>query len=354
MTNKQLKKFFWQIGLYGCVLIYLACDLFVFNGPLAKSISARDPRSAEAIALAKAGGVVARVFNHSITRSQVERAARERLWRLGQIYEQLPANQQVLVRYAALDDLIDHELLRVKAMVHTEKLIVDPEEVDARVERFRRRFPSDETLTTGMRSQGIKDMQELRERIAAQMQQEAYIRLRINPQTKVTEQEAREWFEQNREAIANPEHRRLRHIFVPSLSMEKQIAMSQLANAKTALESGEVDFASLAREISQDPASRHEGGELGWVHRERLPEDFADAVWALPLKTPTIIESKIGWHLVEVLEHQALEGRRFDQAKEEIIAAIRSVKRREAIKQYRKDLREWEKHRVIIYHDMMK
>lgn len=354
MTNKQLKKFFWQIGLYACVLIYLACDLFVFNGPLAKSISARDPRSAEAIALAKAGGVVARVFNHSITRSQVERAARERLWRLGQTYEQLPANQQVLVRYAALDDLIDHELLRVKAMVHTEKLIFDSEEVDARVERFRRRFPSDETLTAGMRSQGIKDMQELRERIAAQMQQEAYIRLRVDPKTQVTEQEAREWFEQNREAIANPEHRRLRHIFLPSLSMEKQIAMTQLANAKTALGSGEADFASLAREISQDPASKHEGGELGWVHRKRLPVDFAAAVWALPLNTPTIVESKIGWHLVEVLEHQASRERSFEEARQEIIAAIRSVKRREAIKQYRKDLREWEKHRVTIYHDMMK
>ena len=58
--------------------------------------------------------------------------------------------------------------------------------------------------------------------------------------------------------------------------------------------------------------------------------------------------------MVEVLEHQAARKRSFDEARDEIIAAIRSVKRREAIKDYRKALREWEKHRVMIYHDMMK
>ena len=81
MTNKQLKKFLWQFGIYGGVLIYLSLDLFVFKGPLAKRIAAKDPQSAEAIAKAKAGGVVSQVFNHYTTRSQVERAARERLRR---------------------------------------------------------------------------------------------------------------------------------------------------------------------------------------------------------------------------------------------------------------------------------
>ena len=354
MTNKQIKKFFWQIGLYGGVIGYLSLDLFVFNGPLAKKIAAKDPRSAEAIAIAKAGGLVAQVFNHPITRSQVERAARERMWRLGKDYESLPENQQLLIRYAALDDLIDHELLRVKAMVNAEKLILDSEHIDARVERFKRRFSGEQALHKAMKSQGIKDEQELRDRIAAQMQQEAYIELRIQPLSEVTEEEASEWFANNQSALANPEHRKLRHIFLPSLGMEKEKALAQLQSAAARLAAGDVDFATLAKELSQDPATKRDGGELGWVTRDRLAEDFAAAVWELPLNKPTLIETKIGWHLVELLGRQASQARNFEEAKEEIMAAIRSIKRSEAIKKYRKTLREWEKHRVTIYHQMMK
>ena len=354
MTNKQLKKFIWQFGVYGGVLIYLSLDLFVFEGPLAQRIAAKNPLSAEAIAKAKANGVVAQVFNHPITRSQVERAAHERLWRLGQDYADLSQEKQQLARYAALDDLIDHELLRVKAMAHTEKLILDPADLDARVERFKKRFSSEKAMTTAMQSQGIRDLQDLRNRIAAQMQQEAYIELRIGPLSMVTEEEAKEWHDENQRALANPELRLIRHLFLSSLSVEKDFALQQLEAAKASLASGECDFATLAKEISHDPATKYQGGELGWVCRDRLPTDFAEAVWNLPTHAPTLIESSIGYHLVEIMSQQSTQARSFPDTREEIINALRSVKRREAIKEYREALRKFEGHRVTVYHDMMK
>ncbi|MGA0899929.1 MAG: peptidylprolyl isomerase [Luteolibacter sp.] len=354
MTNKQLKKFLWQFGVYGAVLTYLGLDLFVFNGPLSKRISAKDPQSAEAIARAKANGVVAQVFNHPITRSQVLRAAHERVWRMGQNYDDMTTSQQQLVRYAALDELIDHELLRVKAMAHTEKLIINSKELESRVERFKRRFSGDKALLTAMKSQGIEGMQDLRDRIAAQMQQEAYIELRIAPLSEVSEEEARNWFEQNKKQLANPEHRHLRHLFIPSLEVQEAAARQQLEAAKAALNSGDSDFATLAKQISRDSATKHNGGDLGWVVRERLPADFAKAVWDLPAYQPTLIESSIGWHLVEVLGQQPAKQRIFEEAREEIIAAIKSIKRREATKKYREALRQFEGHRVTVYHDMMR
>ena len=56
MTNKQLKKTFWQLGIYGLVLGYIACDLFVFEGPIAQKLDSKDPLSAKNIAeIARAG-----------------------------------------------------------------------------------------------------------------------------------------------------------------------------------------------------------------------------------------------------------------------------------------------------------
>lgn len=349
----KVRKSLWQIGIYGGVLMYIIADLFVFHGPIARKIEAGDPFSAESITAAKDQGVVARVFNHSITRNQVERAARARLWRVGQNYSQLPAVKQRLARYAALDELIDHELLRVKAMAHAKTLIIDEAALEARFQRFTRRFPSETERIRAMKAQGIANDQQLRERIAAQMQREAYVELKVGPLAEVPEEEARAWFAENRDALNHPAQIKARHLFLPSLDVEESAARRQLATAKAAIDSGEAQWQELARELSMDPASKEQGGELGWLSRDKLPADFAAAVFELPLNQPSLIDTSIGWHLVEVTERQAASERNFEEARAEIIAALQAVKRRQAVQDFRKALRQYEGHRVLILHDMM-
>ena len=77
---------------------------------------------------------------------------------------------------------------------------------------------------------------------------------------------------------------------------------ANLADARGKLERGEASFADLAAALSDDPASKTKGGELGWMHAGRLAPDFAAQVLTLPEGTPSLIRTKIGWHLVEVLE----------------------------------------------------
>jgi len=348
----KLTKSFWQLGIYGGVVAYIVADLFLFHGPIARKIDSRNPFSEQNIAADKSRGVVARVFNHTITRSQVERMAHERLWRIGKNYASLPAAKQRIARYAALDELIDHELLRVKAMAHAEELVLSDEDLDARVELFHRRFADDAGRIEAMKSQGIADEQELRERIAARMQQEAYVELKIGQLARVSEEEAREWYDQNRDSLAKPEQRQVRHLFLPSLDVKEADARQQLAAAKAAIESG-TPFGEAARETSLDPATKDKGGELGWLTRDRLPSDFAQAVFALPLNEPTLIDTRLGWHLVEVTDHRERRERPYEEAREEIVAALQAVKRREAAQDTRKALRRYEGHRVIIFHDMM-
>jgi hypothetical protein len=121
-----LKKFLLRLALYGGVVAYLAGDLFVFDGPLRQRMNLSDPGNPQAIAAAKAKGVVARVFNLQITRSQLDRAVHTRLWLEGKSLEPLTPAMRKTFRYAALDELIDHELLRVKAKANAPMLQVNP------------------------------------------------------------------------------------------------------------------------------------------------------------------------------------------------------------------------------------
>lgn len=348
-----LGRFSLRLAIYGAVIAYLASDLFVFRGPLRQRIERANPRSAEAIAAAKAGGVVARVFNHRITRSQLERAVHERLWLEGKSPAAVAPENLKTLRYAALADLIDHELLRVKAKANATQLVVSDEEVNERLRRMLGRFVTKGEMETALKSQGIAGEQALRDRLAARIQQEKYVESRIGPLAAVSENEAREWFEQNRAGLALPERAEVRHIFLPTLDHPPEQARETLQAALDGIKAGRRDFASLAAEISEDPASKDRGGELGWMTRARLPEDFAAAVFSLPLNQASLLRTRIGWHIVEVTARKPAETRAFDDCRDEVIAALQAVKRRQAADDFRAALRQQEADKIDIHHDML-
>ncbi len=348
-----LKKFSLRLVLYGAVLAYLAGDLFVFHGPLSRKIERADPGSAAAIAAAKENGVVARVFNLQITRSQLERAVRERLWLEGKSIESLTPENLKLARYAALDELIDHELLRIKAKANAPDLKVSEEEIDARLQRFLARFESKDAMLAAMKSQGIATERDLRDLFAARIQQEKYVETKITPLATVTDGELRNWFEENQKNLENPERIDVRHIFNPTLDHPPEEAKAKLDAALADLSAGRKDFATLAKELSEDPATKHTGGSLGWMSRDRLPADFSAPVFSMPVNAPALVRTRLGWHLVEVTARKPAEARSFDQAKPEILAALEAVKRRQAITEYRAALRRFETEKIDVYHDMM-
>jgi hypothetical protein len=193
-------RFSLRFGIHTAILAWLACDLLVFQGPLHRWIERSRPDSAESIAAAKARGVVARVFHHEITRAQLDQAVARRLWQQGKSPADSSADDSLL-RYAALGDLIDDALLRVKTKAHAESFPIREEEIAARAAAFEARFGSPQELAAALRSHGLPPDWP-RQHAAATLQQEAYTRSRVKPLAEVEADEARDWFEQNRHALA--------------------------------------------------------------------------------------------------------------------------------------------------------
>lgn len=353
MPTHPLKKMSLQFVFYGLVIAYLCADLFLFHGPIARRIALSDPTHPENIAEAKSRGVVARAYTHQITRSQMERMARHLMWLKGIDYDSLPAEQKRLVHYTAVNELIDHALLKIKAMAYSSEITVDEKELDARVARFKAGFRDEKELTAAMRSQGFGSEQDLRERFAARIQQERYVEMKIGPLAAVSEEEARTWYGEHANALAQAARTRARHVFLPTLEHPDEDARAQLEAAKQALESGAESFAQLAARISKDPATSACGGELGWFVDSQLPEGLPAQLAALPIAKPTIVQSRIGWHLIEVLERKPAEARSFEQARPEIEVALTALKRQAAIEEYRKALRQKSRLHIEVFHDML-
>lgn len=340
-------KFPLRLGIYGVVMAYLVGDLYLCDGPLSRRLK---PADANGLAAAAAvDPVVARVGAYNIHRSQLERAVRERLWLEGRTLAGLAPPERRLIRQAALDDLIDHELLRTKARAHAAELQVADEEISERLSRFTAGFSNKQELADAMTAQGIASMQDLRDRLAARIQQEKYVEWRIAPLVKVTEAEARQWFEANQQHLATPGRVAARHVFLPTLERDADEAKRVLEAALADLTKETKGFATLARELSEDSLTKDGGGELGWMTRERLPAELADCLFSLPLNRPGLVRSKLGWHLIEVTARLSAEPRSYEQARPEIFSALEIVKRRQAAGECRAALRHFEANTIEIY-----
>ncbi len=288
---------------------------------------------------------VAIVFDQPITQSQLARALHEKLRLDGTSIKSLIPEKRQAARNAALNDLIDQEILRAKAA----NFKVTEHEIEARFKEFSTSFKSPEEMLTAMKSQGIANPNDLRSRLATRIQQEKYVESKLAPLTSVAEDEARKWFDENHQHLGLPERINVCHLFIATLDRPQAEAKAKLDTALADLTSQKKTFDSLAKELSEDESNKNRGGSLGWMTRDRLPADFTASVFALPLHQASLVRTKLGWHLVEITDRKPATARSFEEAKTEVVAALEAIKRHQAAENFRKSLRRSEAANIKIF-----
>jgi foldase protein PrsA len=338
-----------RLLIYCGVLAYVALDLYGFAGPLRKAINRRKSDSPEFIEEAKKNGIAAMVLGRPITTAQVERAARERLWLEGKSWKDTTPEQRTLVRKAVLFDLVDHQLIRSKIAANKDAARASEEEISERIKQLLARFVSRTDMEQSMKAQGIASEAELRLRMTAMIEMEKYIDRQLQPLLEVSEDEVKDFYEKYIEALALPEMIQVRHIFWATLGKESEAVKSLAEQALAALQKKEKTFEQLAKESSEDERSKLQGGQLGWIRKDRLPADFTEPLFAMQKNQVAVFRSKLGWHLAEVLDRKAVQPRTLEACTEEIRRALADQKRPEALQNIRLAIRQSHKEHIHTY-----
>jgi parvulin-like peptidyl-prolyl isomerase len=109
---------------------------------------------------------------------------------------------------------------------------------------------------------------------------------------------------------------RARHILIQANMHDAEAraaAYERALEVRRRLRDGE-DFARLAREYSDDPGTKHTGGDLGYAPRGAYQDDFDEYVWSAPLRqvNEEPIRTSFGYHLIEVLDRHLTDIDRYE------------------------------------------
>ena len=336
--------------VYGVALLYLFVDLFVVKGPLYRGVKNSNPRSEKVIAEETARGVAARVFFQPILLTQIDRAVERRFWLRGKNPQSLSKESLRIERMAALNEIFEEHLLRIKVRFNADEIGISDQEVAAELKLFQQRFINEQSLTDALANQGWQGEPELIARVRAKLEQENYLEKYV--EFEISEKELFDFYEEYRGRFEFPERIRVRHIFFAHLQNPQGKARRLAQSIKESLLAGE-DFAKLAATHSEDSASKTQGGELNWMTRDRLPKEFAENLFALPVGGYHLVDSKLGSHLIEVLAKEAPRARTFDEIKDELREALSNQRRDQGTKEYLRALHHRESNKLEIFSEIL-
>lgn len=132
----------------------------------------------------------------------------------------------------------------------------------------------------------------------------------------IAESEVREFYDNRIDQYRTEEERRISHILVEhSTDNAEQKAEQALA----ALEQGG-DFGDVAMEYSDDTFSAEVGGDLEWIERGMMDEDFDAAAFALEEvgDITGIVETSFGYHIIKLTDLRPGSVTPFEEVRDEV------------------------------------
>lgn len=139
----------------------------------------------------------------------------------------------------------------------------------------------------------------------------------------VTDDEAKKFFDENKEQFQKGESVSASHILVESEEKANEI--------KSQIESGEIGFEDAARKHSTCPSSQN-GGALGEFTRGQMVPEFDRAVFEMQvgeLRGP--VKTQFGYHLIKLTDKKEPSEMRFDEIKDQVKNMVLTEKRQKAL-----------------------
>jgi peptidyl-prolyl cis-trans isomerase C len=288
----------------------------------------------------EAGLVVARVLGQPITEKQILEVIDD-LARQNKMSLEQQRQRNSLLFEDALDNLIT--VMAIKDQARQQNIIVDKALVDQQVQQLAKRYPSQEAFQKELSAQGVTES-ELRMSIEQSIALQQVIDQAVQNLPPSTDMEIEKFYNDNPDKFSVPERVHAAHILLradrQNTEAQKAEISKRLEIIRADIEAKTITFAEAAAKYSQDTVTAAKGGDLGMVIRGRLPKSMEDAAFSIkPGTLSPVIETPIGYHIVQSIELKPAGKASLEESKSSIKQYLDQMAKQTATKKYIADLK---------------
>jgi parvulin-like peptidyl-prolyl isomerase len=209
---------------------------------------------------------------------------------------------------------------------------VSDEAVDKRIEQYKkeRHGGSDKKYREELKSQGLTEEQ-AKDIIRANLIQEAVFN-KVTADVKVSDKEARAYYEKNKTQYGTADTRVVRHVLVKQKALADRLYNELKAGG---------NWNAIAKRHSQDPASKNQGGRMTATKGQLVPEFEKTAFSIVTNVVSRPVKTQYGWHIIQPLG-KVKKGTvsPFNQVKEAVRQQLLQDNRNKAMEDWVKDMRK--------------
>ncbi|WP_136604525.1 foldase protein PrsA [Paenibacillus dokdonensis] len=202
-----------------------------------------------------------------------------------------------------LDGMISETLVNQEA--DKKGIKVTQADIDKETAFIKKNYGSDEEFEAALQQNNLS-----KEEFNKQMDMQVKLRKLIEPDVKVSDDDVKKYFDENKATFDTPEQVKASHILVATKE-EADAILKQLKDG--------ADFATLAKEKSTDPGSKANGGDLGYFGRNQMYKEFEDEAFRLKDgELSGVIKTDAGYHIIKRTGYKAAHTATLEEKKADI------------------------------------
>lgn len=204
---------------------------------------------------------------------------------------------------ATVDKIISDKIVASEAA--KQKVTVSDSTVNKEIDNLKEQYGGDDAF-----NQALESNNTTLSVVKNDLKNYLILKKLMKPDIKITDEEMKTYFDENKDSFASAEQVKASHILVADEKTAKEI--------KQKLDNGE-DFAALAKKYSTDEGTKANGGELGYFAKGTMVTEFDNAAFSLPVNTISDpVKTQYGYHIIKVEAKKAAQAANYEDSKAQI------------------------------------
>jgi len=287
--------------------------------------------------------VLAEAKGIAVTAAEVLLTMRNNMGNLTEKLKEADAGRLKEIFDQGAKQIVERKLLLKAA--NAAKTVVPPSELDQAIQSEYGRAGGEEAFLKALKDADVS-VDYVKTSVGETLLINKFLQAIAEKGPKVSEDELRKAYAEEAKGDKTASVRHILILTQGKTEAEKAESLKKIEGILARAKAGE-DFAELAKQYSEDPGSKDNGGLYENFSRGQMVKPFEDAAFSVPVgEISGVVETNFGYHILKIIDRKK-ETRSFEEIRPELEARLAEAKQGTAVQDYIKGLKDKAKFKLI-------